>query len=70
MLIGNGTNYPTFGIPPTPGTPTFTQTDQLGNPVFSFNIGILDPTDVALAVTLDDLAWWATALRSARAATT
>jgi flagellin len=55
VLIGNGTNYPTFGIPPTPGTPTFTQTDQLGNPVFSFNIGILDPTDVGQSAFLISL---------------
>jgi flagellin len=55
VLIGNGTNYPTFGIPPTPGTPTFTQTDQFGNPVFSFNIGILDPTDVGQSAFLISL---------------
>ena len=46
VQIGNGTNYPTFGIPPTPGTPTFTQLDGAGNPVLSFNIGILSPSDV------------------------
>jgi flagellin len=42
-----GTNYSTqsFG-PPTPGSPTFEQYDQNFNPVLSFNIGILNPSDV------------------------
>ncbi len=53
--IGNGTNYPPFGTPPTPGTPTFTQTDQYFNPVLAFNVGTMTPNDVgtsALLVTL------------------
>jgi flagellin len=44
--IGNGTNYPPFGIPPTPGTATFVQTDVNGNQVLQFNVGILTPQDV------------------------
>jgi flagellin len=53
--IGNGTNFPLFGFPPTPLNPTFTQVDQFGNPVLAFNIGILTPADVgksAIMVTL------------------
>lgn len=46
VAIGNGTNYPTFGFPPTPGNPTFTQTDASSNPVLSFNIGTLSAADV------------------------
>jgi flagellin-like hook-associated protein FlgL len=55
--IVNGTNFqPGFG-PPVPGGPTFTQLDQngTGNPVLSFNVGILSPGDIgksAFLVTL------------------
>ena len=55
VQIGNGTNYPPFGMPPTPGTPTFTQTDQFGNPVLSFNVGILSPSDVGSSAFLVSL---------------
>ena len=53
--IGDGTDYPPFGSPPAPGTPTFTQTDQYFNPVLSFNVGTMTSADVgksALIVTL------------------
>lgn len=46
VQVAAGTNFPTFGFPPSPGTPTFFQTDQNGNPVLSFNIGTLTQTDV------------------------
>ncbi len=48
VQIGNGTNYPVFGSPPTPGFATFVQLDQngAGVPVLSFNIGVLSPQDV------------------------
>ncbi|GAC1579566.1 MAG: FliC/FljB family flagellin [Candidatus Elarobacter sp.] len=46
VQVGSSTNFPVFGIPPTPGTPTFTQTDQYGNPVLAFNIGTLTAADV------------------------
>jgi flagellin len=46
QTIANGTNYPQFSVPPTVGTPAFTQVDQFGNPVLSFNISNLSPGDV------------------------
>jgi flagellin len=55
VQIGNGTDYQPGFSPPTPGSPSFYQTDQYGNYVLSFNIGTLTPADVgstALLVTL------------------
>lgn len=46
VQVPDGTNFPTFGQPPAPGTPTFTQTDQNFNPVLGFNIGTLTQGDV------------------------
>jgi flagellin len=55
--IVNGGNYRPGFLPPAPGAPSFTQVDQngTGNPVLSFNVGILTPGDVgktAFLVTL------------------
>ena len=55
QTVAVGTNFSLFGFPPTPGFPTYTQSDQFGNPVMSFNIGTLTSGDVgktSLIVTL------------------
>ncbi len=56
VQVANGTNYDVFGTPPIAGVQAaFTQTDQYGNPVLSFNIGVLTPGDVgksSLLITL------------------
>ena len=44
--VAVGTNFNVGAFPPTPGNPTFVQTDQNANPVLSFNIGTLNPGDV------------------------
>ena len=46
VQVANGTNFPTFGFPPSPGTPTYFQFDQNGNPVLGFNTGTLTQADV------------------------
>ena len=55
LPVDNGTNFPSGGSPPSPGLPTFTQSDSMGNPVLTFNIGTLTPNDVgktAILITL------------------
>jgi flagellin len=52
QTISNGTNYPQFSVPPTVGNPAFTQVDQFGNPVLSFNISNLTPGDVGKSAIL------------------
>jgi flagellin len=46
VQVPNGTNFPVGFFPPSPGNPTFTQTDQYFNPVLAFNIGTLTAGDV------------------------
>ncbi|GAC1420095.1 MAG: hypothetical protein NVSMB5_12390 [Candidatus Velthaea sp.] len=56
FTVDSGTNYQSGFFPPTPGNPSFTQTDQNGNPVLAFNIGTLTAADVgkkAIVVSLD-----------------
>lgn len=46
FTVDAGTNYGTGGFPPTPGSPTFYQSDAQSNFVLSFNIGTLTAADV------------------------